>query len=889
MRWGRLTVLVGLAVVALAVAGAGSGAPRTPSPIGGGGVVQHLPAFAWTRIAGADSYEFQIAADPGFKSNQIDIVTANTRATLTKSLPNGTYWWRVRALSKNGAVSGWSGARTVTKRWSSAVRLLWPRQGATVDFPNTPLTLRWAPVTGAEKYLVSFGTHKDDNPNPNPTDKDCNSLIGGRGVETAATSYTENFTPAVGADGQPKEYYWSVTPLDPEHNRGNESVCSSFKWSWDPWGANKAQLDKDLCPNRDALPPTEVICWSDLRPEQETFDPLLSWKPVQGAASYEVEINSADDFAPGSRVCCNQKVSATSLSPTHLFRDNTYYWRVRPFNADGNAGAWSPAGTQGTFEKVFDRGNPSIQDVHLVDLSGNRVSTGASTNTPILVWNPVPGASSYFVEVAPYNKPVSGVCNWTSNAGHWRVNTAATAWTPLGSGRTGQPPYPSRVSPATDSPHLDPGTSYCVRIRARADRDDKNNEVQGDFTYLPAGPDAPAFTFSNFPQGASSGYLGAGAYTLPSRGTLTKTTPYFTWQPSVGRSWYVIIAKDPDFHTVVDYAFTQVPAYAPRRGSNAITYSDETTTYYWAVLPAPLLNGQGAVGNPLDASASTFQKRSDPPTLSGPLVLDGGQLVFHWSPVDGARKYHLQVSRDGDFGNVIDDVTTDSISYTSNKSYPADVKLYWRVRAETEDGVGLAWSSPVGQFTHQWPAPKLINITTSGDVIPTIQWQPVVGAAWYDLHVEQPNNGSKDFSRIRSAAVTPTRMTGTGNFRWKVRAEFSSGSGSPAPGPYSRWHEFTRTIGKPHGLQTFVGARALVLSWAPKAGARRYQVKISRTPDFRHTVDSTSTDETIYAPNLDGSFRGGGLFYWEVAAVDEGGNTGAYSKLHRFRIRLPKK
>jgi hypothetical protein len=875
---GRLVALGAFAALALVLAGSGTGAPPTPRPTapGGGSVVQHLPAFAWTRVGGADSYEFELAADPGFKSQEADITTANTRATLTKSIPNGTYWWRVRALSKKGAVSGWSGGRALTMRWSSAVRLLWPHQGVTVDFPSTPLTLRWAPVPGAEKYLVAFGTHKDDTPNPNPTDKDCNSLVGGKAVETAATSYTENVTPAIGADGQPKDYYWSVTPLDPERNRGNESSCSSFRWRWP--SAAKTNPVKDL------------------RPEPETLDPQFSWEPVPGAAKYQVDINSSQDFSPGSSVCCKQLVAGTSVTPTHVLLDNTYYWRVRAINADGNAGVWSPANpvADGQFEKVFDRaaalGRDSIPNLHLRDNNNPALPAGAATSAPLVVWNPVPGAASYFVEAVPF---VLGFCDWTSKSSHWQVQTAVNAWSPLGGQHSGPVPFPSRVSLSTDGgTKLTPGASYCVRVRARADRDEKSNEVAGDFSYL-GGGNAPSFTFTNWPGNASRGYLSPSDYhqvldPVTGSGTVTTTTPYFTWNPRVGTSWYVIVAKDQDFHTIVDYGFTQIPVYAPRRNSRPITYSDETTKYYWAILPAPELNGQQAVGDPLQAGAGAFQKQSVPPTLSGPTFDRGDQLVFSWSAVPDARKYHLQVARDGDFGNVLDDVTTDSVAYTSNKSYPADVKLYWRVRAETEDGVGLVWSAP-GQFTRQWPAPALARSALSGDDIPTIQWKPLVGAVLYDLHVEQPNNGSKDFNGLRSAAVTPTRMTGVGNFRWKIRAEFASGSGSPTPGPYSKWHQFTRTIGKPSGLRTLVGARALVFSWASKPGARRYKVVVARTPDFRHSVESTSTDETSYAPELGGGYHGGGLFYWKVAAVDEGGNVGAFSKPHRFRLRLPKK
>ena len=80
------------------------------------------------------------------------------------------------------------------------------------------------------------------------------------------------------------------------------------------------------------------------------------------------------------------------------------------------------------------------------------------------------------------------------------------------------------------------------------------------------------------------------------------TMPYFTWGGSVNAaSWFVLVAKDPEFHTIVDYAWTQVRAYAPRFNDDPVTYPDETTAYYWAVLPASGFNGAGAVGDPLSA------------------------------------------------------------------------------------------------------------------------------------------------------------------------------------------------------------------------------------------------------------------------------------------------
>ncbi|MGZ8707325.1 MAG: hypothetical protein ACXW0R_08075, partial [Gaiellaceae bacterium] len=489
----------------------------------------------------------------------------------------------------------------------------------------------------------------------------------------------------------------------------------------------------------------------------------------------------------------------------------------------------------------------------------------------------VPGASSYLVEVVPH----SGFCDWSApTLDHWRVTTATTAWTPLGYRLSAPAPYPDKRRAATDTARLVAGKSYCARVRAKSDRDSKNADVYGDFAYV-NGSEQVAFTFSNYPctTGCSRGYIGAGEYLTPQGGKTT--TPYFTWGGSTGGSWFVIVARDPEFHTIVDYAWTQVRAYAPRDGANPVTYPDETTAYYWAVLPASGFNGTGAVGDPLAASPMTFNKQSTPPQLLSPDARADEPPSFRWTPVEGARRYNLQVSREDDFGSMIENVTTASISYTANASYPADVALYWRVRAEDEAGVGLNWS-PKRVFRYQLPAPDTAGGARVGEYIPTWRWTPITGAVTYDLHVQLPDGTEADFRGMRSAAWTPIKMTGTGVFRWRVRANFPSGRSQTVPGPWSLTRPFTRTLGRPLGARTVGSKRSVHFSWLPKAGANRYIVQISTRPDFGRLDDTETTDSTAYAPHIS-SRDGRRTLYWRVAALDEGRNQSAWTKPKRFR------
>jgi len=871
-------LVVALAAAGLVAASATGAQARLSTPIplspAAGSAVALLPAFAWNPVPRADRYEFQIAADAGFNapvlgSGQDRFFTKSTRATLKKTVPNGTYWWRVRAAGKGGNVSPWSNGRSLRKAWTAAATLQAPGNGAAVDYPLTPLKLSWAPVTGAAKYLVSIAT-----------DPELGSLVGGTAVETAATSFTR--TGAL----TPGTYYWGITPVDAEGNKGARSEVRSFVWRW---------------------PSAMTAGFSDLVAETEVVDPQFSWAPVPGAARYEVEVNSSSDFAPGSRVCCSTLVIGASLSPTSVFRDNTYYWRVRAFDPDGNAGIWNE-GAQ--FVKTFDKAPPvpapSIKHVRMRDNlndPGTDVSSdpGYQTRVPVVRWDPVPGASSYEVEVTPFDFGF-GFCNWSSNL-RWQVKTAVTAWSPLGHGLTASPPYGNPSSVARDLVSLDLDQRYCMRVRARSDRDSSFNEVYGDYTELDNQDGTGwAFQWVGYPAGGSctpscnSGYLGAGDYVVPSAGSTVRQTPLLTWRPLAGRaSYFVIVAKDPSFTNLVDYAFTQVPAYAPRTGTAPTTYPDETTSYYWVVLPAVQEDGDGAVGNPLLGAPSRFDKQSNPPSRLGPQ--DGsvilGYPTFRWTLALGARRYRLQVSQDPTFGDPIDNILTDATSYTSNTAYPADTALYWRVRADDEKLIGLTWSS-TGTFQKRLsaPAPSAAN-PSGGDFIPTWTWDSITGASSYDVAVDLPNGSHRDITGLRTAALTPIIMYGTGLFHWKVRANFPKAVFGSVPGPYSGTLPFTRTIGEPSGARSDASRRHVLLSWEPKPGVKRYRVQIASQQDFARLVEDVTTDNTSYAPLLTqpAYLKSNPLsFFWRVAGVDEGNNIGDFTPVQQIgtanRLRL---
>jgi protein-S-isoprenylcysteine O-methyltransferase Ste14 len=858
-------------------------APRQLTPAASARLAA-VPSFSWAPVAGAAKYDFQLAVDPAFESivdgqGHGAFRTANTFGSVDKTLADGTYYWRVRAIGKNDRAGRWSAVRSFVKRWDDAPALRGPANGATVRYPGEPLVLSWSPVPFAYKYLVTIATDPSL----------AHSALGDR-LQSAETSGTDLALPTALARGT---YYWAVTPLDAGRHPGTRSAVGSFTWDW---------------------PTTTATRVTDLRDDPRLpngttprlYDPQFAWDSVPGAAQYQVEVNPTSDFVPGSRVCCDDVVLGTSLSPRKLLGNNTYHWRVRAIDLDGNAGDWNVGPT---FRKDFDAINPSIPNLHVRDnqqdaepARGGLVDAPV-TDSPVIAWDPVPGASSYEVNVVPWEDGI-GACDWgtSDSTQHWTTTTATTAWTPLsGAWNLVNPAGKNAPILAFDGGNkfLRDGSTYCAQIRARSDRDAANRDVRGDWTQV-GGPGEPAFTYQKSPLAAcdAAPAMQPEDYHAPTdgrraqNGTANRRTPLFTWEPVPGAcSYYVVVARDRELTNVVDVALTNEPAYAPRGLLGPTNYTDETTTYYWSVVPAMGRNGSTWTALPTENSPQEFEKLSRPPGLLGPA--DGAdvysQPTFHWSPPTdeegrplGVRNYHLQVDDDPTFGSPIDDVVTDSTGYTSTSTYPADTTLYWRVRADVEAAndprgyVGLTWSA-VGKFQRRLPAPSLSPTNpVEGQGIPLFTWSPVDGAVSYDMHIEQANGTKLDFT-FRATAFTPIAFYGVGIWHWQVRANFKGAVRTVSSG-YTPLAAFARHIDTPAGIRTTKTRNGSLLSWNPSGMARKYRIQIATSDSFTNVIEDAITENTNYAPRmLHPAYQTGAPLYWRVAAMDEGFNLGAWA------------
>jgi hypothetical protein len=844
--------------------------------------VEQLPAISWKVVHGAVAYEYQLAADSRFNSIVLGVgpgkganKTTNLAAALEKSVSDGTYYWRVRGLTAKGRVGAWSKTRRIVKLWNIAPGIT-GGAGVNISWPETPLVLRWSGVPYATKYIVVVATDPAlSNPVLGTTSKP---------VETQATNFALPISLA------PGPYYWAVTPVDAEGHRGVRSGVASFKWSWPT--ATSTRIE-------------------DLNPEAGVFDdPQFSWAPIAGAARYEVEINSAAGFPPGSKWCCNGTTTGTSLAPLQTLANNRYYWRVRALDARGDAGQWN----EGTpFEKSFDPSTPSIHNLTVRDAEGKVLSptrnakgeleAPPATDTPIVTWDPVPGASRYEVQLGPHVKGLG--CDFSKSSSTTSMEptqvlnafTASTAWTPLAKvnplhvhvGPTAWP-LPQRT-PFGNLPAS--GATYCLRVLARSDDDAQRGQVVSSWTQV-NGSNQPAFTYLDPPPAGAPGPEGlttpASAYLMPATGQSTPRTPLFTWKRVAGaQGYFVVVARDPRFTEVADIGFTDVPAYAPRI-YNESPLSDETTEYFWAVIPTQTTEGQGIFSNPCYPTTAnqceegndnprTFNKSSGAPSLVSPGngAVATAQPTFRWSAAENARNYRLQVSQDPTFGKLLDDLTTDATSYTSSSTYPADTTLYWRVRANDWIGQGLNWS-PTGAFVRRLstPVPGLSSPTTLFGPEP-LSWTGVQGAISYDIQVEQVDGSKSEFS-FESPSASFTRYWGTGIGHWRVRAEFPTGTVGKVAGPYSERESVLVLMGAPKGARGTRQGGKLLVSWHPEPDAKQYEVQIGPNSGFTAMLETHKLDGTEWAPDLTlTKAQSKAALYWRVAPVDSKGHVGAFA------------
>jgi uncharacterized repeat protein (TIGR02543 family) len=183
--------------------------------------------------------------------------------------------------------------------------------------------------------------------------------------------------------------------------------------------------------------------------------------------------------------------------------------------------------------------------------------------------------------------------------------------------------------------------------------------------------------------------------TAPANNALvTDYTPLLNWSNSTLPAGTTF--SHYQVQVATDAAFTS-PTLDVNVGAGDITASEYSpvtdlaanTKFYWRVR---------AVNSDLEYSAwsvsRSFRTAVLPPTLVAPsdlAVLSDPRPPFDWDDAGGATSYTIQVSRNNTFTLLVLNKTIATSAYTPTANLPANITLYWRVRANGPNGPSL-WS-----------------------------------------------------------------------------------------------------------------------------------------------------------------------------------------------------
>ena len=262
-----------------------------------GRVGSRRPAFEWTSVNGAQSYEIWVAPAGHANAPILNTAVVGTSYTPDVDLGIGRYQYWVRTIYADGITSAWV---------ASSFQISLPTVIDPLPFPSnsTAPTISWAPVLGAVSYEVYIS---------NVTTRQIRLF---NEQDLTATSYTPPSALRFGL-----HRIWVRAFAD-----------DGFASAWSQ--AVEHYVGSTL-----------------LGPVTPVFDnrPTFRWTEPAGAAAYQVYLKD-----PNGSVMNLSGLTSGSYAPGEDLQQGKYSWWVRPFTDDGRAGLWSERG------ETYIGGRPTV-------------------------------------------------------------------------------------------------------------------------------------------------------------------------------------------------------------------------------------------------------------------------------------------------------------------------------------------------------------------------------------------------------------------------------------------------------------------------------------------------------------------------------------------------
>ena len=604
--------LVAVGLITIAPAPSAQAAPPALVFPTGGETVEETPVLRWQRLPDVAKYDVQVADNPDFTSPLASTTTANTNYAPQVPLPEGDLWWRVR-VNGSGA-TGWA-SETFARAALSTPTVLGPT-GVLVQ-PTDPPIVRWTSVQGAKSYVLQISSDETFSDN---------NLI-----QTFETSTTSGAVPTL----QVPNTYFTRVLADFGHD-----VLSGWSAPVGTYTIDGLRFPELVSPAMDA----------------EVTDVVLDWKPVEGAATYDIQVDDNPSFEDS--VVEETSLKGTRFSPPKTVANDSYWWRVRPVDAAGNFRGWDEMPIW-TFTRVW-RAQPQLE------YPPNNLTV---TDDLYYQWTPSKrtGTTQEDLSLAStYTLELSSTASFNEEDIIDRCDTALTTF------------VPGHNTPGQGVSDCFPGVAgrYYWRViahdefsSARPSNEPASRQVRS-FIYQPdrVHPISPV-------------------------GDVLVTVPTLTWESKAGAARYRVTMTNQS-NGDTETATTAATSYTPHDTLSAGRWA-------WQVQSVSV---DGRLGVAYISGVPTFRVADQPPgsgSAPNPIGTPAGKRfpTLRWQAVADATRYSVWAKASASPGyQLVDDDFSYPAAEDSGSRFlePGDYDFF--VQAFDEDGALIA-NGAVGHFT----------------------------------------------------------------------------------------------------------------------------------------------------------------------------------------------
>ncbi len=533
---------------------------------------------------------------------------------------------------------------------------------------------------------------------------------------------------------------------------------------------------------------------------------VLSWNASADADKYRLQVSIDQNFS--ALVFDDSTLTAPSKLIVGLSNKSQYYWRVSARNAGGS----SVYSTVWSFTTIIGTPIPTSP----VNNTVNQPLTLA------LIWSGVSGAESFHVQVSTdpnfgsfilndstvtaTSKQLAGLTNGTKY--YWRVNAknngASTVYSTVVNFVTIVAPSSAPVLSAPVNNATNQPTTLALSWTAAAGAESYRLQVSTDQNFSTLIVDDSTLTTTAKQVTGLSSYVkyfwkvnaknagGVSTNSVVWNFTTTMAQPVLSSpannavnQPvSLPLNWSVVMGADTyRLQVSVDQNFGSliVDDSTLTAATKQVSGLINSTKYYWRVNAKNV----SAVSNYSPVwNFTTIMALPTVPVLISPVNNAGNQapiLTVSWSGVAGAENYRLQVSTDLNFGALMFDDSTLTVTTKQLSGLSSSKNYYWRVNARNL--VGSSAYSTVWMFSTVLDRPEKVTLVgpASGGNMGTdsvrFVWRKAIPAvSSYQVEL----TGDSTIVKVVSDTTITLKIPAMKNekaFAWRVKAINASGSG----------------------------------------------------------------------------------------------------------------